>query len=81
MRQKRSGGRLDGLWITVMIFISGRAAVWPLLHGHRTAQDVAIFGLMLLVYLLGYAGGSRSVGRTDQIPPARLDGPAEDPRT
>ena len=70
MTEKRGGGRMYGLWITMMIFICGRAIVWPYLAGHRFAQDIAIFALMLLVYLLGFAGGSRSTTASDQTPSA-----------
>ncbi len=79
MTEKRSGRRMYGLWITMMIFISGRATVWPYLEGHGTAQHIAIFGLMLLVYLLGYAGGSRSTTGDDQSPPGRASDPTGDP--
>ncbi|MFJ3270600.1 hypothetical protein OG963_29300 [Streptomyces sp. NBC_01707] len=79
MTEKRSGGRIYGLWITMMIFISGRGTVWPYLDGHRFAQEVAIFALMLLVYLLGFAGGNRSTTASDQNPPGRLTDATEDP--
>jgi hypothetical protein len=81
MQEKRRRGKLYGLWLTIMIFISGRASVWPLLHGHRTVQDIAICGVMVLVYLLGYAGGSRSIAGSSQGPPGLPGGPAEDPST
>lgn len=72
MTEKPGGRRLYGLWITMMIFISGRVTVWPLLDGHRFAQEVAIFGLMVLAYLLGFAGGnsrgSASPGRGNVKP-------------
>lgn len=58
MTEKPGRRRLYGLWITVMIFISGRVTVWPLLDGHRFAQEAAVLGLMVLAYLLGFAGGS-----------------------
>ncbi|MFF5279337.1 hypothetical protein [Streptomyces sp. NPDC000133] len=74
MTEKRGGGRVYGLWITMMIFISGRTTVWPYLEGHRFAQDVAIFALMLFVYLFGFAGGSRSTPASDQNSPG---GPAD----
>ncbi|MFD5061823.1 MULTISPECIES: hypothetical protein [unclassified Streptomyces] len=69
MTEKRGGGRIYGLWITMMIFFSGRATVWPYLAGRRFAQDIAILALMLLVYLLGFAGGSRSPTASGQTPP------------
>ncbi|MER7807246.1 hypothetical protein [Streptomyces sp900116325] len=79
MTAKRGGGRIHGLWITMMIFISGRATVWPYLEGHRFAQDVAIFVLMLFVYLLGFAGGSRSTPASDQNSPGRPADATEEP--
>ncbi|MFF3380786.1 hypothetical protein ACFYXF_48565 [Streptomyces sp. NPDC002680] len=57
MTEKPGKRRLYGLWITMMIYISGRVTVWPYLEGHRFAQEIAIFGLMTLAYLLGFAGG------------------------
>lgn len=79
MTEKRGGGRIYGLWITMMIFISGRSTVWPYLEGHRFAQDVAIFALMLLVYLLGFAGGSRTTPASGQDSPGRPADATEDP--
>lgn len=78
MTGKHGGGRIYSLWITVMIFISGRATVWPYLEGHRFAQDITIFALMLLVHLLGFAGGSRSIAASDQPPGCPADA-TEDP--
>ncbi|MGW3849275.1 hypothetical protein [Streptomyces fagopyri] len=49
--------------------ISGRVTVWPYLEGHRTAQDVAVCGLLIVVYFLGFAGGSRATSGTDKSPP------------
>lgn len=69
MAAKRNGRRMHGLWITMMILISGRVTVWPYLEGHRTAQDVAVCGLLIVVYFLGFAGGSRATSGTDKSPP------------
>ncbi|MET7696394.1 hypothetical protein [Streptomyces sp. NPDC005485] len=79
MAKNRSRGRIYGLWITAMIFISGRVTVGPYLEGHRIAQEVAIFGLLMLVYLLGFAGGSRSTIESDQKPPERASDQTEGP--
>ena len=79
MTEKRGGRRLYGLWITIMIYNSGRAAVWPFFEGHRFAQEAVIFAVMLLVYLLGFAGGSRSTTGGDPSPSARASDATEDP--
>lgn len=70
MTEKRHRRRMRGLWITMMILISGRVTVWPYLEGHETAQDIAVCGLFVLVYFLGFAGGSRATSGSDKSPPA-----------